>query len=210
MLSLLPRRLDGRTVLDAGCGSGRYMIHALRRGAAEVVGVDLSSEMLARARLELGDANPEAAGSGRHRRRRTPELHLIRGRIDALPLKDAWADVTLCALAVGHLPSLARALAELRRVTRTGATILCSDFHPVGESLGWRREFSVAGTRYAVRHRPRRYTTWRRVCARLGLRIVEVLEPRIDPRDIPSGARVEPAALCEPVAIVFCLTRAPA
>src|SRR5215216_2160507 len=50
MLALLPSDLRGRAVLDAGCGSGRYLLHALRRGARRVVGVDLSSEMLAQAR----------------------------------------------------------------------------------------------------------------------------------------------------------------
>src|SRR5215510_1905626 len=50
MLALLPADLRGRVVLDAGCGSGRYLLHALRRNARRVLGVDLSAEMLARAR----------------------------------------------------------------------------------------------------------------------------------------------------------------
>lgn len=31
MLDLMPASLQGQHVLDAGCGSGRYMLHALRR-----------------------------------------------------------------------------------------------------------------------------------------------------------------------------------
>jgi len=50
MLALLPADLRGRAVLDAGCGSGRYLLHAHRRGARRVLGVDLSAEMLAQAR----------------------------------------------------------------------------------------------------------------------------------------------------------------
>lgn len=38
--------LRGKTVLDLGCGSGRYLAEALDRGAARVVGVDLAPEML--------------------------------------------------------------------------------------------------------------------------------------------------------------------
>src|SRR5947208_1030355 len=53
MLALLPADLCGRAVLDAGCGSGRYLLHALRCGARRALGVDLSAEMLARARAEL-------------------------------------------------------------------------------------------------------------------------------------------------------------
>src|SRR6476660_3704332 len=53
MLALLPGDLSGARILDAGCGSGRYLLHARRRGAQQLLGVDLSAEMLARARAEL-------------------------------------------------------------------------------------------------------------------------------------------------------------
>lgn len=38
--------LPGRSVLDVGCGSGRYTIAFAERGAARVLGVDLAEEML--------------------------------------------------------------------------------------------------------------------------------------------------------------------
>src|SRR5690349_13981739 len=53
MLALLPPDLCGQAVLDAGCGSGRYLFHTLRRGARRALGVDLSAEMLSRASAEL-------------------------------------------------------------------------------------------------------------------------------------------------------------
>jgi phosphoglycolate phosphatase-like HAD superfamily hydrolase len=59
MLALLPGTLGGLRILDAGCGSGRYLMQARRRGAGRVVGVDLSAEMLARARAELRIENEE-------------------------------------------------------------------------------------------------------------------------------------------------------
>jgi ubiquinone/menaquinone biosynthesis C-methylase UbiE len=46
----------GRRVLDAGCGSGRYAVEFAQRGAAEVVGVDFATDMLALAR-EFATAN---------------------------------------------------------------------------------------------------------------------------------------------------------
>ncbi len=52
MLSLLPGDLGGMRVLDAGCGSGRYLLHSRRRGARRLLGIDLSAEMLARARAD--------------------------------------------------------------------------------------------------------------------------------------------------------------
>ncbi|HVP39348.1 MAG TPA: methyltransferase domain-containing protein [Candidatus Saccharimonadales bacterium] len=43
-------RLEGQTILDVGCGSGRYGIEFARRGAARVVGLDFAPAMIERAR----------------------------------------------------------------------------------------------------------------------------------------------------------------
>lgn len=193
MLALLPADLRGRSVLDAGCGSGRYLIQAHQRGARRVLGVDLSREMLARAAHEQrdrGDHDP-----------------LIQASLDAISLRGKWADLTLCGLTIGHLPDLRAALAELRRVTRVGGTVVCSDFHPIGHALGWRREFQAGEQTYAVRHTPHLYSDWQRTCTALGLRIVRLLEPFLDPQDIPAGARFDPIALRVPVALVIELIR---
>jgi len=197
MLGLMPDTLRGQAVLDAGCGSGRYMLHALRRGAARVTGVDLSPQMLERASAELGALHASAT------------VALVQGSLAALPLPDARADLTVCGLVVGHLDDLAQSLAELRRVTRPGGTLLCSDVHPIGHALGWRRDFKSGGQRYAVRHTQHLYSHWHAACAGLGLRIERVLEPMLDPVDIPADAHFDRMALEVPVALVFQLRRAP-
>jgi malonyl-CoA O-methyltransferase len=206
LLSLLPTDLSGRAVLDAGCGSGRYMLHALQRGAAYVIGVDRSPEMLRRARGELtsAQAGPAlAAGTIAH-------FGLLQASLQALPLRDAWADVTVCGLTLGHLPSLRCALAELQRVTRPNGRILCSDFHPLAHGRGDRREFSAAGKRYAVHHHPYQLEEWRRACAAMGWRIVRTLEPRLEPQDLSERDHPDPLAMADPVAIVIELAAAAA
>jgi len=197
MLGLMPDALHGQAMLDVGCGSGRYMLHALRRGAARVTGVDLSPQMLERAGTELAALHADAP------------IALVQGSLAALPLPDARADLTVCGLVVGHLDDLAQSLAELRRVTRPGGTLLCSDVHPIGHALGWRRDFKSGGRRYAVRHTQHLYSHWHAACAGLGLRIERVLEPMLDPADIPADAHFDRMALEVPVALVFQLRRAP-
>ena len=195
MLALLPADLREHAVLDAGCGSGRYLRHAARRGAMRLTGVDLSVPMLDRAYDELAELRPEV------------ELSLLRGSVVELPVDDAWADFTVSGLVLGHIEDLPRALAELRRATRPGGTLLCSDFHPTGHALGWLRDFKAGGERYAARHTPHLYSHWHRACAALDLVIEEVREPMLDPADIPAGAHFDPIALHVPVALVFRLRR---
>jgi malonyl-CoA O-methyltransferase len=197
MLGLMPAELKGMAVLDAGCGSGRYMLHALRRGATRVTGVDLSPEMLERAGAALGY------------HRHSNQIELAQGSLEALPVPDAMADLTICGLVIGHLENLEQPLAELRRVTRPGGRLLCSDVHLIGHALGWVRDFKSAGQRYAVRHTQHLYSHWHATCAALGLEIERVLEPMLDPADVPEGARFDRVALEVPVALVFQLRRLP-
>jgi malonyl-CoA O-methyltransferase len=195
MLSLMPEVLRGRHVLDAGCGSGRYLLHALRRDAARVTGVDLSPEMLGRAREAL-----EAQGD-------VSRADLRQGDLAAMPVPGSMADLTVCGLTIGHVEALAPALAELRRATRPGGRILCSDVHPIGHALGWQRDFRAGGQRYAVRHTRHLYSHWHAACTSLGLAIERVEEPMLDSADIPAGAHFDPMALELPVALVFQLRR---
>lgn len=197
MLALMPDRLHGQSVLDVGCGSGRYLLHALRRGAARVTGVDVSPHMLARAGVALGGCGPGVPAG------------LVRGSVAALPVADACADLALCGLVVGHLADLHQCLAELCRVTRPGGDVLCSDVHPIGHALGWLRDFRYGGQRYAVRHTPHLYSHWHTACQALGLRIEQVLEPTLDAADISVDAHFDRTALEVPVALVLRLRREP-
>ncbi len=195
MLQLMPAELKNHAVLDAGCGSGRYMVHALQRYAVRVRGVDLSPEMVDRAESEL------------HTYRAGAKIELSQGSLTSLPIPDAWADLAICGLVVGHLENLEQPLAELHRVTRPGGVVLCSDVHPIGHALGWVRDFKAGGQRYAVQHTQHLYGHWHATCAALGLQIEQVLEPMLDPADIPVDARFDRMALQVPVALVFQLRR---
>ena len=49
------RPLDGRSVLDVGCGSGTYAIRLASLGARRVVGIDLAPGMIDLARMRAAD-----------------------------------------------------------------------------------------------------------------------------------------------------------
>jgi malonyl-CoA O-methyltransferase len=186
MLALLPDALTGVQVLDVGCGSGRYLLHARRRGAAPV-GVDRSLRMLALARDR--------------------DLAVIQGSVTDVPVIDGWAEVLVCALTLGHIADLRSGLTELARVLGPGGTLLCSDFHPGAAALGWQRTFVHYHQRYAVRYTTHHYSDWHGASRAAGLRIEEVIEPRLNAADIRAGQRFDARALEVPVAIVFRMSK---
>ena len=48
--------IAGRTILDVGCGTGRYAIEFARRGARQVTGIDVSQEMIGVSERRARDA----------------------------------------------------------------------------------------------------------------------------------------------------------
>jgi ubiquinone/menaquinone biosynthesis C-methylase UbiE len=98
--------LRGRQALDAGAGTGAAGA-PLRAAGARVVAVDLEVDMV-RYGLSAGPA--------------------VAADITALPFRDSRFDLAVAAFVVNHLEDPVAGLAELRRVTRPGGTVLVSVF----------------------------------------------------------------------------------
>ncbi|MET7332803.1 class I SAM-dependent methyltransferase [Nonomuraea sp. NPDC005650] len=103
--------------LDVACGTGRHAAFLAELGH-EVVGVDSSVEMLARAEAKVPGG----------------EFH--RGDLHRMPVPSGSFDVVVCALAMTHLPELGPPLVELARVVRPGGHVVLSDIHPLSLYLG--------------------------------------------------------------------------
>jgi SAM-dependent methyltransferase len=105
--------VDGRRILDAGCGSGSLFAELRDRGAV-VTGIDVSPGMLEVARRRLGDG---------------ADLQVADLR-DPLPFPDSAFDDVIASLVLHYLEDWAPTLAELRRVLRTGGRLIVSVDHP--------------------------------------------------------------------------------
>ncbi|HYE85957.1 MAG TPA: class I SAM-dependent methyltransferase [Vicinamibacterales bacterium] len=155
VLGLLPD-VAGLRVLDAGCGSGRYL-HELTVRGAEAFGIDLSSAMLTRARAIM----PRVA----------------RADVCALPIQAMSLDLVVCALALGDTSDLELALAEIARVLRPGGAVIYSVVHPVGEAAGWSRSFDAGGRQVAIDGHWHSADRHRHACQAAGLAIESWHEP---------------------------------
>jgi len=97
---------EGKLLVDVGCGAGHATALVGRRfPGLRLVGVDLSGEMLARAKREARDA---------------PNVGLVRADAMRLPLADASCDVAVSLASIKHWPDRARGVAEMFRVLRPG------------------------------------------------------------------------------------------
>jgi len=108
--------LRGLRVLDIGCGSGPYLVEALKRGAAQVTGVDPAPRM-----LELAAQRLHAAGfAGR--------AELRQGYFPGVSLADRYD----CAIVMGVMDYVADPVsfvAALRRCIGRGAVLSFPSTH---------------------------------------------------------------------------------
>jgi malonyl-CoA O-methyltransferase len=155
VLSLLPD-LTGLTVLDAGCGTGRYL-RELGALGARPIGVDLSRAMLARAREVTSD--------------------IVRANLCFLPIDSMSIDVIVCGLALGDVPHLEPALAEMARVLRPGGCVVYSVVHPAGADAGWSRTFDSGGRQVAINSYWHSTGQHRQACLAAGLHVAAWQEP---------------------------------
>lgn len=116
--------LRGLRVLDLGCGFGWFSRWARQQGAVQVLGLDLSERMLARA----GSMTRDAA------------ITYARADLESVELPAAAFDVAFSALALHYVENLAGLLAGLHRALRPGGYLIASMEHPIftaPASPGW-------------------------------------------------------------------------
>ena len=116
-LALLPS-VQGKDILDAGCGNGWYAEWLVLNGG-RVVGVDRSARMVELATKRLGS-----------------KARLVQADVSDLRgvLADASVDIVLSSLVLHYVPDLRRTFLEWARILRPGGTMVFSTHHPVRET----------------------------------------------------------------------------
>ncbi|BBK41795.1 SAM-dependent methyltransferase [Allostella vacuolata] len=107
--------LRGRRVADLGCGFGWFARWAAAEGAAQVLGLDLSENMLARARADTAD----------------PAVAYVRADLEALELPEGRFDLAYSSLALHYVEDFGRLVRTVFRALAPGGRFVFTIEHPI-------------------------------------------------------------------------------
>ena len=119
------RDLNGKLVLDAGCGSGRFSEIALKLGAS-LIAVDYSSA------VEASKQNLSA-----------PDKLIVQGDLAALPILDQTFDFIYCIGVLQHTSEPARIVKELLRCLKVGGEITLTFYENSSWHVLWYSKYLV-------------------------------------------------------------------
>ena len=109
-------RTPFQSVLDIGCGTGSVLkgILDFKGDSIKAYGLDISKQMLVRARMKLHD-----------------RAILVEGDSEYLPFESGTMDCVICCDSFHHYPSPTQALSEMHRVlVKDGTLFLCDCWYP--------------------------------------------------------------------------------
>ena len=152
-----------RRAIDLACGTGRIGAWLRAQGVPHLDGIDLTPEMLARARARgLYD-------------------HLLQGDLRATGLRPASYDLATLVLADEHLPDLAPLYAEAAWLTAPGGRFVIVGYHPFFLMIGIPTHFDRAdGTPAAIESHVHLFSDHVRAAQASGFTLLEMAEGVID------------------------------
>ncbi|MEM9752139.1 MAG: class I SAM-dependent methyltransferase [Planctomycetota bacterium] len=201
--------LTRRSLIDSGCGEGRWCRIAAGAGACDVLGLDLCESM-----IDAADAI-----KGARERYRVADVR-------SLPfLEDASFDVAVSYLNQCDLDDFVANTRELFRVLKPGGRFVVANLHPMRSAVGaWHRgqegdkrhvivddyfdegprTWRMLGVEFTNYHRS--LQTYLDAYADVGFRIERIVEPTVNPENLEKFPELQDEARV-PNFIVFALDK---
>lgn len=161
MIAQVP--VAGKSLVDAGCGTGRHWPFLLKHRPGRLIGYDVSAGMLEK----LKDKFP------------TAEVYQMQN--EKMPeLADQSCDLVISTLALAHMPDSQHAIAEWNRVLKPGGDIVLTDYHPTALAAGGKRTFKHEGKLIAVKNYQHPIAKVHAIARQLGFAEIRFAERIID------------------------------
>ncbi len=132
--SLMPD-VSGKVVLDIGCGSGDFAAKCVRNGAAHVIGIDISENMINDARLKY---------SGER-------LEFIQVAFEDVKIDPSSIDIVVSSLAFHYMANFRAVMEKVSHVLRDDGELLFSCEHPIVTANKGGKDW-VLDEKGAIRH----------------------------------------------------------
>jgi malonyl-CoA O-methyltransferase len=163
--------LHGKSVLDAGCGTGKFCAVAVERGAAMVKGMDLSPAMIEEAQKNCPSASLECAD------------------LATVSITPNQFDVIICGLVLGHIEDHLPAVAKLIDALKNKGVIILTDFHPEQTASKAKRTFkdSQSGRTFEIKHTGHSIDSYKSVFRETGVVQSAFKEPRYSGKPVIFG-----------------------
>lgn len=155
--------LEGKTIADIGCGTGRHWQQLWQQRPARMIGYDISAGMLQKLKAKFSRA----------------EVYQLKNyRLVELP--DHCCDLIVSTLALAHMPESGKVLQEWARVLKPGGEMIITDYHPSALKEGGKRTFRHEGKLIAVKNYIHPLEQVRAELRQLGLEEIRFSERVID------------------------------
>lgn len=157
--SMLPD-LSGKTLLDAGCGTGHFCVYAQNHGASKITGVDFSQVMIDQAKKNC------------------PTAQFYCGDISTF--KQEPVDIIICALVIGHIQNISTLFSNFSALLKSGGYLVLTDFHPILTQQHAKRTFKNSQTQQIIeiKHYLHTLEEIKKLLESSGFRIERIQEPQ--------------------------------
>jgi len=158
IMKMLPN-LNGKRVIDAGCGCGYFCRYAEQQDAKEIVGIDFSAKMIEQANKICKYTKFRVAD------------------IQHIDFQESSADVVISALVLGHLKKIEPIITRLSGALARDGVLVISDFHPFLSLKGQKRTFRAGKENFEVPHYVHMLNEYINLLTQCGLTIMHMEEP---------------------------------
>ena len=117
--------IEGRSIADIGCGTGRHWNKIYSKDPLQLTGFDISAGMLNILKQKFPQSNISCI---------TDDLFT--------GITDASYDVIISTLTIAHIKNIEEALKNWCRILKKNGDIIITDFHPAVLANGGRRSFT--------------------------------------------------------------------
>jgi malonyl-CoA O-methyltransferase len=169
---LLPD-IAGKSFLDSGCGTGKFITYAQKNKASRIVGIDLSPAM-----IEIC-------------RKVCPEADLTCDDINKAMIETNSFDVVVTALMMAHLENIQPAIESLLGAVKKGGTFIITDFHPYLTLLQSKRTFvdSATGKKFEIKHHLHLFEEYFHFFSQMNMEVERFEEPVFNNTPVIFGIR---------------------